>query len=203
MSSYTLTAMTKRKDVNKVLMVIHEYKGAEAFTYGETINVSSVYLEGYQGNVKWEFTSLIYHEMTHVWQWNGAGQAPVGLVEGIADYTILKANYYSPSYAKPGMGDRWDQGYDFTARFLEYCEGIRPGFVAALNRKMKDNFSVGFFDELLGKPCDELWREYKEKYGYRVERNVSGYLNDSRNREYKDRYEPMPQANVRVPRTTG
>ncbi|PSS02676.1 Basic secretory protease [Actinidia chinensis var. chinensis] len=156
-------------------MVIHEYKGAEVFTYGETINVSSVYLEGYEGN------------------------APVGLIEGIADYTILKANYYPPSYA--GMGDRWDQGYDFTARFLEYCEGIRPGFVAALNRKMKDNFSVGFFDELLGKPCDELWREYKEKYGYRVERNVSGYLND-RSREYKDRYEPMPRANVRVPRTT-
>ncbi|KAF5951792.1 hypothetical protein HYC85_009736 [Camellia sinensis] len=93
--------------------------------YGNTINVSAMYLLGYQGNLKWEFTSLIYHEMSHIWQWSGNGQAPGGLTDGIADYRILKANYYPPAFAKPGTGKRWDQGYDFTVRFLEYCQG-RP-----------------------------------------------------------------------------
>ncbi|XP_059654575.1 uncharacterized protein LOC132301329 [Cornus florida] len=56
---------------------------------------------------------------------NGNGQTPVGLIEGMADYTILKAHYEPKGYAKPGQGEKWDQGYDFTARFLEYCEGVR------------------------------------------------------------------------------
>ena len=153
-----------RKKVEVVKVFIEEYKGAEAITYGENINVSSVYFQGYQGNVKWEFTSLLHHEMTHVFQWNGEGHAPVGLVEGIADYMILKANYYPPAFAKPGQGDRWDQGYDFTARFLEYCEGLRPGFVAALNKKMRTAYSDQYFIELLNKPVDQLWSEYKAKH---------------------------------------
>ncbi|KAA8536242.1 hypothetical protein F0562_028720 [Nyssa sinensis] len=123
-----------RKQVENVSMFIDNYIGAEAMTFGNIIN------------------------------WNGAGQAPIGLIEGIADYTILKANYYPPAYAKRGQGDRWDQGYDFTARFLEYCESLRGGFVAVLNKKMKDSFNVNYFVELLGKPVDQLWSEYKAKY---------------------------------------
>ncbi|GMP38444.1 hypothetical protein CsSME_00009689 [Camellia sinensis var. sinensis] len=179
----------RKQDVKEVIMTIQDFKGAEAITYGNRINVSAIYLEGYQGNVTWEFTSLIYHEMTHVWQWTGAGQAPIGLIEGIADYTILKANYYPKGFAKPGMGDRWDQGYDFTARFLEYCEGIKSGFVAALNKKMKNAFSVNYFVELLGKSVDELFKEYKAKYnGTVVERNGNEHENVSRMTEYKDRH---------------
>ncbi|XP_047331904.1 uncharacterized protein LOC124935517 [Impatiens glandulifera] len=163
-----------KKIVDKVEIVVSNYIGAEAITYGTTINISSVYVEGYKGDVKWEITSLMYHEMTHVWQWNGAGKAPVGLVEGIADYTILQANYYPPAFAKPGMGDKWDQGYDFTARFLEYCESLKPGFVASLNKMMKDSFSVEYFKVLLGKSVDQLWKEYKAKYsGGKVGRKLS------------------------------
>ncbi|KAK3023796.1 hypothetical protein RJ639_043412 [Escallonia herrerae] len=153
-----------RKPVEVVNLYIVEFNGAEAITWGDNINVSSIYLQGYQGNLTWEFTSLLYHEVTHVFQWNGEGQAPVGLVEGFADYTILKANYYPPAFAKPGQGDRWDQGYDFTARFLEYCEGLRSGFVAELNKKMRHAFNESYFEDLLGKPVDQLWKEYKAKY---------------------------------------
>ncbi|KAK3007668.1 hypothetical protein RJ639_014310 [Escallonia herrerae] len=153
-----------RKPVEVVNLYVVEFNGAEAITWGDNINVSSIYLQGYQGNLTWEFTSLLYHEVTHVFQWNGEGQAPVGLVEGFADYTILKANYYPPAFAKPGQGDRWDQGYDFTARFLEYCEGLRSGFVAELNKKMRHAFNESYFEDLLGKPVDKLWEEYKAKY---------------------------------------
>ncbi|KAJ0751139.1 hypothetical protein Hdeb2414_s0026g00678591 [Helianthus debilis subsp. tardiflorus] len=103
------------------------FDGAEAIRWGaNNINVSSIYLKGYEGDLKWEFTSLLYNEMTHCFQWDGESHAPVGLVEGVADYTILKAGYAPEGFAKPGQGERWDQGYDFTARFLEYCDGICP-----------------------------------------------------------------------------
>ncbi|KAL2460297.1 Plant basic secretory protein (BSP) family protein [Abeliophyllum distichum] len=154
-----------RKNVQVVKLFVQEYKGAEAITSGENIMVSSVYLEGYQGNLTWEFTSLLYHEMTHVFQWNGAGSAPVGLVEGVADYMILTSNYYPAGFAKPGQGEKWDQGYDFTARFLEYCEGLRLGFVAELNKKMISNYSDNYFFELLGKPVGQLWNGYKAIHG--------------------------------------
>ncbi|CAI9290313.1 unnamed protein product [Lactuca saligna] len=157
-----------QKHVSTMIVYIQQYKGAEAIAWGDNINVSSVYLEGYQGDVKWEFTSLLHHEITHVFQWDGEGQAPVGLVEGVADYTKLKANYAQVGFAEPGSGDRWDQGYDFTARFLEYCDGIVPGFVAKLNKMMRFSFDVKYFEDLTGKPVDQLWQEYKAQYGHVV-----------------------------------
>ncbi|XP_028057114.1 uncharacterized protein LOC114261106 [Camellia sinensis] len=170
----------ERKDQQKVLMTTDD-RDAEAMGYGNTINVSAIYLLGYQGNLKWEFTSLIYHEMTHIWQWSRNGQAPGGLIESIVDYTILKT-----SQAWHG----WDQGYDFTVRFLEYCDGLRPGFVVALNKKMRNAFSLNYFVELFGKPVDQLWKEYKAKCaGQGVVSNGSENENVSRIREYKDRYE--------------
>ncbi|KAF5951793.1 hypothetical protein HYC85_009737 [Camellia sinensis] len=126
-----------RKDYQRVLMVIENYQGAKAVEYDNTINVS-------------------------VWSRNG--QAPGGLTEGIADYTVFKANYHAPNYAEPGIGNRWDEGYGVTARFLEYCDSIRLGFVVMQNKKMRHAFSLNYFVELLGKPVDQLWSEYKAKY---------------------------------------
>lgn len=60
--------------------------------------------------------------MTHVWQWNGNGQAPKGLIEGIADFVRLKAGYVPSHWVKPGQGNQWDQGYDVMAQLLDYCK---------------------------------------------------------------------------------
>ncbi|MFS7920157.1 hypothetical protein Hanom_Chr03g00221131 [Helianthus anomalus] len=156
-----------RKPVDTIQIFIKDFKGAEGITWGgDRINVSAVYLRDYDGPMatKWEYTSLLYHEMTHVFQWNGEGKAPVMLTEGIADYTILKANYFPPAFAKPGSGDKWDKGYDFTARFLEYCDGLVPGFVAKLNKMMRKTYDVSFFKNLTGKPVEQLWKDYKAKH---------------------------------------
>ncbi|CAI9304083.1 unnamed protein product [Lactuca saligna] len=107
------------------------------------------------------FDGVLYHEMAHVWQWFGNGQAKAELIEGIADYVRLKAGYIPSHWVQPGQGDRWDQGYDVTARFLEYCNGLRDGFVAELNKKMRDGYNDGYFVDLLGKTVDQLWAEYK------------------------------------------
>ncbi|XP_008800414.1 uncharacterized protein LOC103714784 [Phoenix dactylifera] len=153
-----------RKDVQLITLVIETMDGV-AYTSNNGIHVSANYIAGYSGDVKTEITGVLYHEVTHVWQWNGNGNAPGGLIEGIADYVRLKAGYAPSHWVKPGQGDRWDQGYDVTARFLDYCDSLKTGFVAQLNAKMKNGYSDDFFVELLGKTVDQLWSDYKAKYG--------------------------------------
>ncbi|XP_076924603.1 uncharacterized protein LOC143587097 [Bidens hawaiensis] len=160
------TTPADRNPVDVVKVNLQAFIGGEAVTTGNLINVSLVYLNDYNGplDLKKEFMSLLHHEMTHCFQWNGANTAPVNVVEGIADNTILKANLYPPLYARPGMGDRWDQGYDFTARFFEYCDSQTPDFVAKLNKMMRNSYDVSFFKNITGKPVEQLWKDYKAKY---------------------------------------
>ncbi|CAI9101444.1 OLC1v1038774C1 [Oldenlandia corymbosa var. corymbosa] len=153
-----------RKDVQKVSVFVDDMDGV-AYTVNDEIHVSARYIQGYSsGDVKTEITGVLYHEMTHVWQWNGNGQAPGGLIEGIADYIRLKAGLAPGHWVGPGQGDRWDQGYDVTARFLDYCDSLRTGFVAELNKKMRDGYDNNYFVELLGKSVDDLFTDYKAKY---------------------------------------
>ncbi|KAK4847628.1 hypothetical protein QYF36_004118 [Acer negundo] len=158
------TTATDRKNVQKVSLFIDNMDGV-AYTINGEIHVSAKYIGSYSGDVKREITGVLYHEMTHIWQWNGNGKAPAGLIEGIADYVRLKANYAPSHWVKPGQGDRWDQGYDVTARFLDYCNSLRNGFVAELNKKMRSGYSGSYFVDLLGKNVDQLWKEYKAKFG--------------------------------------
>jgi hypothetical protein len=153
-----------RKTVQKVSLFVDDMDGV-AYTSNNEIHLSARYVNSYSGNLKNEITGVLYHEMTHVWQWNGNGQANGGLIEGIADYVRLKANYAPSHWVKPGQGNKWDQGYDVTARFLDYCNGLRNGFVADLNKLMRNGYSDQFFVQLLGKTVDQLWKDYKAKYG--------------------------------------
>ncbi|XP_019449590.1 PREDICTED: uncharacterized protein LOC109352179 [Lupinus angustifolius] len=152
-----------RKNVEEVKLVIENIEGV-AFDSNNEIHVSASFIERFNGDIKSEITGMLYHEMTHVWQWNANGQAPSGLIEGIADFVRLKAGYVSNNWVPPGRGDDWFQGYDVTARFLDYCNTIENGFVAELNKKMKSSYSDTYFVELLGKPVSQLWSDYKAKY---------------------------------------
>ncbi|KAL6883495.1 hypothetical protein ACP4OV_010909 [Aristida adscensionis] len=78
---------------------------------------------------------------------------------------MLKAGYAPESWAQPGQGDRWDEGYSVTARFLDYCDSLQSGFVAQLNAKLKDGYSDDYFVQILGKSAQQLWQDYKAKYG--------------------------------------
>lgn len=77
----------------------------------------------------------------------------------------LKAGYAPDYWVGPGRGDRWDQGYEVTMRFLDYCNDLRSGVVAEMNKKIRSGYSDGFFVDLLGKDVNQLWKEYKAKYG--------------------------------------
>ncbi|KAH7575333.1 hypothetical protein JRO89_XS02G0085500 [Xanthoceras sorbifolium] len=158
------TTAADRKNVQKVSLFIDSMDGV-AYASNNEIHVSANYIGNYSGDVRREIAGILYHEMTHIWQWNGNGQTPGGLIEGIADYVRLKANYAPSHWVQPGQGDRWDQGYDVTARFLDYCNSLRSGFVAELNKKMRSGYSGSYFVDLLGKNVDQLWKDYKAKYG--------------------------------------
>ncbi|KAL6883492.1 hypothetical protein ACP4OV_010906 [Aristida adscensionis] len=154
-----------RKPVSAVTLAVEDIDGA-AFTSGNGIHLSARYVGGYSyGDLKTEVTGVLYHEVAHVWQWNGQGRANGGLIEGIADFVRLRAGYAPGHWVKPGQGDRWDQGYDVTARFLDYCDSLKRGFVAQLNAKMKDGYTDDFFTQILGKNVQQLWKDYKAKYG--------------------------------------
>ncbi|KVH93329.1 uncharacterized protein LOC112516717 [Cynara cardunculus var. scolymus] len=152
-----------RANVTLVHLFIDDMDGV-AYCEDNEIHVSTNYIAGYQDDLKKEFSGVVYHEMTHVWQWNGNDSAPQGLIEGIADFVRLKAGYIPSHWVQPGQGDQWDQGYDVTARFLDHCEGLRNGFVAQLNKKMQYGYSVDYFVDLVGKTVDLLWSEYKAAY---------------------------------------
>jgi hypothetical protein len=153
-----------RKNVQTVNLFI-DVMGGVAYATNNEIHVSNDYIGNYSGDVRREITGVLYHEIAHIWQWNGNGQTPGGLIEGIADFVRLKANYAPSHWVQAGQGDRWDQGYDVTAKFLDYCNGLRNGFVAELNKKMKTGYSAQYFVDLLGKTVDQLWKDYKAKYG--------------------------------------
>ncbi|XVF45054.1 hypothetical protein PTKIN_Ptkin02bG0174900 [Pterospermum kingtungense] len=154
-----------RKDVPKVTLFIENGEGnALAYAVNNEIHVRANKL-GTSGDAKWGFAGVIYHEMAHIWQWNGNGQAPGELIDGIADFVRLKANYIPSHWVQPGQGVKWDQGYDVTARFLDYCNSLRNGFVAELNKKMRTGYNDSYFVDILGKTVEQLWSDYKAKYG--------------------------------------
>ncbi|XP_019169372.1 PREDICTED: uncharacterized protein LOC109165178 [Ipomoea nil] len=152
-----------RKDVQKVSMFVDDMDGV-AYASNNEIHVSARYINGYSGDVKGEITGVLYHESTHIWQWDGNGAADGGLIEGIADFVRLKAGYAPSHWRKAGEGGRWDAGYDVTAWFLDYCNDLKNGFVAELNKKMKDGYNDSYFSDILGKTVDQLWKDYKAKY---------------------------------------
>ncbi|GMJ09792.1 hypothetical protein like AT2G15220 [Hibiscus trionum] len=159
-----------RKNVQSVSLFIVDNlnPNAVAVTSNNNINVSAKSMEGLTGDqLKRSFNGVLYHEMAHVWQWNGNGQQGDGnlggLIEGIADFVRLKADYVPDVWARPGDGEHWYEGYSVTARFLDYCEGLKSGFVAELNGKLRDGYSPDFFFQILGKTVDQLWTDYKNQ----------------------------------------
>jgi hypothetical protein len=161
--TFAQQSSTDRKDVQTVTLFVESMSGV-AYTSNDEIHLSAEYVANYQGDVKNEITGVLYHEVTHVWQWDGNGGAPSGLIEGIADYVRLTAGFAPSHWVKPGSGDKWDQGYDVTAYFLQYCDTVTSGFVAKMNSKLRDGWDLGFFNDLTGKSVDELWNDYKAKY---------------------------------------
>jgi hypothetical protein len=166
--TFAQQSITDRKNVQTVTLFVELFEGSlseyPAYTKNDQIHLSAKYVANYQGDVKNEITGILYHEMTHVWQWNNNNAAPSWLIEGIADYVRLTADLARSDWVKPGGGNSWEDSYAVTAYFLQYCDSVTSGFVAKMNSKLRDGWDLGFFNDLTGKSVDELWNDYKAKY---------------------------------------
>lgn len=81
-----------RKDVRNVNVYILDFDNAYAYG-GNNFNISGPRIDKYyfpRNRSQFYFASLMYHEMTHVFQWTANNAAPRGLIEGIADYVMVK-----------------------------------------------------------------------------------------------------------------
>ena len=139
-------------------------KGSELDREHKEIHFSLDYINGLpSARQKDEIQGVIVHEMVHCWQWNALGTAPVGLVEGIADFVRLKAGY-SPPHWKKESGGQWDAGYQHTGYFLEWMEStLGEGSVRRINDALKDTKyeEDDFWEQLFGRKVGLLWKEYE------------------------------------------
>ncbi|CAN1156395.1 Basic secretory protease (Fragments) [Linum perenne] len=159
---------TQRKNITQIDLFIDNMGRNNtdiATTNNASIHVNANFIGNYAANLRRQFNGIMYQEVAGIWQWDARGQAPAGLVTGIANYVRLQARYGTVEKVKPGEGERWDQGNGVTAKFLSYCNQLKRGFVGELNNKMRNGYSDGFFLDLLGKTVDHLWSDYRESYG--------------------------------------
>ncbi|CAN0914895.1 Basic secretory protease (Fragments) [Linum grandiflorum] len=161
----------RRKPVRKIELAVDQFGFGNSTTLfvsyilnGSSIHIGAGYLATYQGDLKTEFTGILYNQVASILEWNGNGEAPAGLTSGIADYVRMKAGYGRSVWVGVGQGQRWNSGYDVTAKFLGYCNKLKRGFVGELNAKMKNGYTVGYFVDILGKNVDQLWSDYKAMY---------------------------------------
>ncbi|CAN1143259.1 hypothetical protein LINPERPRIM_LOCUS26434 [Linum perenne] len=149
-----------RKKINSISLFIDDIKPAK----DASIHLNANFIGNYTGNLRRQFNGIIYEKVACIWQWDARGQAPEGLITGIAHYVRLQARYGTEEKVKPGEGERWDQGNGVTARFLTYCNQLKRGFVGELNKKMKYGYTDGFFVDLLGMTVDRVWSNYKAEF---------------------------------------
>ena len=165
--------------VRSITLILKPMDGV-AYTTGnelddehKEIHYSLNYIEltGKRNRTADEIRGVIVHEMVHVWQWNGKGKAPGGLIEGVADFIRLKAGY-APPHWKRQPGPTWDAGYERTAYFLEWLEDVYgTGKVRDMNEKLRQEAyeENEFWKALFGQSIDKLWTAYKQEYNKRKE----------------------------------
>jgi hypothetical protein len=114
-----------------------------------------------------ELTGVLTHEMVHAYQYDAHGTCPGGLIEGIADYVRLKADLAPPHWKRNERMDKWDEGYQRTAYFLEWLEGeYGVGTVARINARLREGeyerekFWTGIFG--VGRDVEWLFKRFRE-----------------------------------------
>ncbi|KAI0492907.1 hypothetical protein KFK09_027183 [Dendrobium nobile] len=94
--------------------------------------------------------------------WDGGGEAPSEMIEALGNY--LSAAVAGDSLVLRGTGR--EEGKCFgEAGFVEYCERQMPGFVARLNKGMRDRWREEMVDDALGFPATRACAEFRRRRG--------------------------------------
>lgn len=142
----------------QVRLKFHKEMGGVASTSGHAINISANYVKGHTNDF-----GMVVHELTHVVQDYGRRRNPGWLVEGVADY--IRIVHFEPAARRPRVDPdkaKYTDAYKTTAIFLEWIEKKHdPETVKKLNRALRaGTFDVKLFEEISGKPLDDLWNDF-------------------------------------------
>lgn len=137
------------------------YKGVAA-TGGDRVSFSPEWFKKHPEDI-----DVVTHEIMHIVQAYGDGGGPWWVTEGIADYVRYKfgvdnagAKWTLPNYKE---GQKYDNGYRITARFLAWLEKSNPGIVKTLDKNMRDHsYKNEIWKAQTGKTLDELWTAYTQ-----------------------------------------
>uniref|UniRef100_A0A0E0L677 Uncharacterized protein n=1 Tax=Oryza punctata TaxID=4537 RepID=A0A0E0L677_ORYPU len=102
--------------------------------------------------------SAVRRAVARMWLWDGRGAAPARITEAMVDYLATGADAVD---ASPAADDGDDAPHCMSARFLGHLERRRGGFVARLNRAMRDRWSDAAVDAALGVPARPVCAAYR------------------------------------------
>lgn len=137
------------------------YKGVAA-TGGDKVSFSPEWFRKHPEDI-----DVVTHEIMHIVQAYGDGGGPWWVTEGIADYVRYKfgvdnagARWTLPDYRE---GQKYDNGYRVTARFLAWLEKSNPGIVKTLDKNMRSHtYKEEIWKDQTGKTLEELWHTYTQ-----------------------------------------
>ncbi|RWW65364.1 hypothetical protein BHE74_00027337 [Ensete ventricosum] len=109
--------------------------------------------------------SEVHRAVARLRLWDAQQAAPSPLLEAVADYLAVAAGFFPQSSNKTcNVSSYW------SAEFLQYCEGRRNGFIARLNRGMRERWSESTVDDALGSPVRQVYTAFHEpETGYVME----------------------------------
>ena len=159
---YPVLAKTyNTKTAKQVTFVIDTaYKGVAA-TGGDIVSYSPAWFKKKPGDI-----DVVTHEVMHIVQAYGESSGPWWVTEGIADYVRYKfgvdnagASWTLPDYKE---GQKYDNGYRITARFLVWLEKhSQPKLVQVLDERMRNHsYTDDLWKEQTGKTLTENWDDY-------------------------------------------
>ncbi|XP_025809185.1 uncharacterized protein LOC112887267 [Panicum hallii] len=109
--------------------------------------------------------AAVRRAVARMWLWDGRGAAPARLTEAMVEYLASAAagDAAAEVSASPLSSSSSDDGGRrcMSARFLRHLERQREGFVARLNRAMRDRWSDAAVDAALGAPARHACAAYR------------------------------------------
>ncbi|KAF8726812.1 hypothetical protein HU200_019290 [Digitaria exilis] len=109
--------------------------------------------------------AAVRRAVARMWLWDGRGAAPARVTETMVEYLASVASGDEAAAATPLSSSPVDDGEEerrcMSARFLRHLERQREGFVARLNRAMKDRWSDAAVDAALGAPARHACAAYR------------------------------------------
>ncbi|KAL6618703.1 hypothetical protein ACP70R_033842 [Stipagrostis hirtigluma subsp. patula] len=97
--------------------------------------------------------AAVRRAVARMWLWDGRGAAPARVTESMVEYLASAAADGAAEVPASRPEDEEGQPPCMSARFLRHLEQRRDGFVARLNRAMRDRWSDAAVDAALGAPA--------------------------------------------------